>query len=85
MRCLDLSAERYFSFENKIFDVKVYSLRTDGTEFTVMDIEKVATKNTNESFLGSSTNQFINSIVNVQVMKSDGDYNLYSAKCHLGK
>lgn len=74
MKCTELAADRYFLFD---VDTKVYSLKSIGTEFTIMDIEKVQNKNLNESFLSSVSNQFIHNIVNVSFLKSDGDFTLY--------
>jgi hypothetical protein len=82
LKCTELSAERYFNDDD---DTTVFSLRTNGAEFTVMDVEKVIIKNTNESYLTSVSNQFIQDLRTVEVMKSDGDFTLYRTKCHLGK
>ena len=83
LKCSDLPVDRYFLHESNIF---VFDLRNIGSEFTIVDIESINNKNMNESFLSSITNNFLDRIVRVEVMKDDNgnDFTTHSVKSHLG-
>ena len=83
LKCTDLPVDKYFLNEANIF---IFDLKDIGSNFTIVDVEPVHNKNMNESFLSSVTNNFLDRIVRVEVMKDDSgsDYNTYSVKSHLG-
>lgn len=51
MKCSDLSIEAFSLYENEI---EVYNLKTHQHEFTVIDVERIHTRNLNESYISSS-------------------------------
>ena len=80
MKSFEVISETYEKYESEI---RVFSLKANGTEFTVVDTEEVINENLNESYLSSSTNHFLKKIRNIQVI-SDSEYVPTYCKCHLG-
>lgn len=81
LKCSDLTVEKYELYEN---DFVLLQLRTHGSQFTVIDSEKVTNTNLNESYITSSINKYIDRVYRVSVIREDGDFVPVEAKTFLG-
>ncbi|CAD8182449.1 unnamed protein product [Paramecium octaurelia] len=81
MKCSDLSIEAFSLYENEI---EVYNLKTHQHEFTVVDVERIHTRNLNESYISSSQNAFLPKLTKVTIIRESNNYVPVTVKSHLG-
>ena len=85
MKRIDVSAEKYYHYEN---DIQVINLKNYATEFMVQETEKSkfgakTMKIMNDSQISSISNQFLEKVMDVTVQRTS-DWQEFQVRTHLG-